>query len=172
MTTKGFVPGPGAVLRFRGRAGRRELAGVVAAVVVALGSGLVLDRLVTIGTGYPFTVVAVLAGAYLLPAVVVRRLHDRGRRGFWILGVLAGPAVYSAALVIIVWLAMRRHTGVGETTHQVLGPVGSVLICLCLLSSLGLGLWLVVELVRAGAPGSNRFGPSPNTARGLTRVDE
>ena len=112
-----------------------------------------------------------LIGALLLLSATARRLHDRGRAGWWALilplGLFAtglGQARRTAeaaermpALMekiehqpgnpasMIDWMAQAN-----ASTH---GPDGPAIVGGLLL------VWLLIELARAGTDGPNRFGP-------------
>jgi len=86
-------------------------------------------KLLTFWFAYP----ALLASA---ACVVSKRLHDRGRSGWWAVLVLLG--------VVLVWRAPSA---------------GRLLLALPIL------VWSAVELaLMQGEQGANRFGPSPATA--------
>lgn len=115
-----------------------------------------------------------LIGALLLLAATARRLHDRGRTGWW---ALALPLTLFAA-----GLGQARHMDdVAERAPRIMaemqkkaepdfadvmsfpakmqasksGPDWTAIVGGLIL------LWLVVELARAGTAGPNRFGPPP-----------
>ncbi|MBO9707014.1 MAG: DUF805 domain-containing protein [Caulobacter sp.] len=112
------------------------------------------------------TMFATMAGGWLglapllllAPLVVaalhvgVRRLHDRGRSGWWLLPFTVGPYLLMAA----------AHLSAGA-----LGPLGAVLLALPLsLAGLALAAWSWIELgFRRGTRGANRFGPPPLSNR-------
>jgi uncharacterized membrane protein YhaH (DUF805 family) len=90
--------------------------------------------------------IAMAALLFCLFKTCVKRLHDRGRSGWWILLFAALPNVLTG------------------TAHELLmrnlipGPAATVLSA----ASGVLFLWGVAEMgVLPGEPGDNRFGPSP-----------
>ena len=115
----------------------------------------------------------VLIGALLLLSATARRLHDRGRAGWWALilplGLFAtglGQARRTAEAVErmpALMEKMQRQPGnpasmidwmtqANASTH---GPDWPAIVAGLLL------VWLAIELGRAGTDGPNRFGPAP-----------
>ena len=89
----------------------------------------------------------------LLAAAVVRRLHDRDRRGYW--GLLPIPFI-AAGLALM----PRIFTGFLAEPEAPDMPAFLALVLnnLAYLGTLGL---LIVLLAGPGTPGPNRFGPPP-----------
>lgn len=114
-----------------------------------------------------------LIGALLLVAAAARRLHDRGRSGWWALvlpfglfAVALGQArrVAETAVRMPAFLEkMQREPGnmdvmfdwVVQANRSALGPDWAAIVGGLLL------IWLMVELARSGTAGANRFGPPP-----------
>ncbi|MCA0961786.1 DUF805 domain-containing protein [Salipiger bermudensis] len=143
---------PGRLVRFDGRARRAEYWGIVLALAVALGLAVLLDVRSSEG-GYSATTFVTVLGVVIGPAATSRRLHDRGRRGWWMLVAGAGPAALAALSLPI---------AMGEATAEdLIGPGLSIALTLVLLVSGAALLWLLVELARPGTAGANRFGPPP-----------
>jgi uncharacterized membrane protein YhaH (DUF805 family) len=101
-----------------------------------------------------FKVAAVVAAilVILLAAAVIRRLHDRDRRGYW--GLL--PIPFLAAGMV---LMSEMSAGAGSEQPDM--PPFLALIANHLAYLYGLAL-LVYFLVGKGTPGPNRFGPPPD----------
>ena len=103
----------------------------------------------------PFFRVMQIGGALavlLLAAAVTRRLHDRGRRGWWGL-----PPVLFLAGGLVLFPRLFNSTLSGEVTPDTMAMFGLMMANnLLYLASLAL---LVVLLAGAGQPGENRFGP-------------
>lgn len=112
-----------------------------------------------------------LLGALLLLTATARRLHDRGRGGWWALA-LPG-AVFATGLG-----QARRMAEMAERMPQILAeiekkarPDFADLLSFPAKMEASAGpdwpsilgglilLWLVIELVRAGTAGPNRYGP-------------
>lgn len=121
-----------------------------------------------------YTAIAVVMfGALLVTSATARRLHDRGRSGWWAL--ILPPGLFAVALgqarrtaevtehMSAFLEKIERQPGKPETmvdwmaranvsTH---GPDWPAIVGGLLL------LWLMIELARAGTDGANRFGPAP-----------
>jgi len=88
----------------------------------------------------------------LLAAAVTRRLHDRGRRGWWGL-----PPVVFLAVGLTLFPRFFRSTLTGEMTAESMKMFGLIFANNMLyLASLGL---LILLLAGASQAGENRFGP-------------
>jgi uncharacterized membrane protein YhaH (DUF805 family) len=92
----------------------------------------------------------------LLFAAVVRRLHDRGRTGWW----AALPLLFEITGLALAPYVFRHMTDLAANPN------------FALLSSLnGLAYWaalivLIVMLAGEGENGPNRFGPDPRASPG------
>ena len=114
-----------------------------------------------------------LLGALLLITATARRLHDRGRAGWWALA-LPG-AIFASGMG-----QARRVAAMVERMPQILAEMEAkarpdfadvLSLPARMLETDGVDwpaivaglilLWLVVELVRAGTVGPNRYGPPP-----------
>lgn len=134
---------------FTGRARRREYWSFVLLYIVVFALASLVDRFAglrgMIGPYGPFTALVLLA--LLLPAIAVgvRRLHDTGRSGWWLLAAY-GPVILSMLLplagIVQPQLAMIL---------LVIAGAGSIL--------------LIVFLVLEGTKGPNQFGPDPKAAQ-------
>lgn len=91
--------------------------------------------------------------ALILPqlAVTVRRLHDIGRSGWWILP----PNIVAAAAAIPLILALSPDYGHGSST--ILVVVGGLLG----LAALALNILYIVWLATDGSQEENQYGTSP-----------
>jgi uncharacterized membrane protein YhaH (DUF805 family) len=85
----------------------------------------------------------------LLAAAVARRLHDRGRRGFW--GLL--PLPFLALGYYLFAYVLTDPSGGSEFS-----PMLVVALFLNNLIYLATLLFLIVQLASPGTPGENRFG--------------
>lgn len=141
---------------FRGRATRSEywwfvLATVLAGIVVGLVFGLFGQDVSDAATG-------LLQLALLLPslAVSVRRLHDIGRSGWWILiGVV--PA-FVAAVIGVMTVGLAFLVGGGEPA-AILAAIGA--LALPVLLAIAGGIVLLVFSLLPSQPTDNKYGPAP-----------
>lgn len=90
-------------------------------------------------------------------AGTVKRLHDRGRSGWWV--------VVFWLLGILPWIALVVAFFAGVAMHGRIAGSGQGLLALAAgLGILGtiVALWMFIELgFLRGTPGPNRFGPDP-----------
>lgn len=151
---------------FRGRATRPEFwwwyLCTVLVNVVTTGADRVTDA--TIGISFVGTLVTL---GLLVPtlAVSVRRLHDSGLSGWWLLAplglVIFGLGLFLGGMAAIIAPAFLSNAPDSSGLGIVLFAAGSLL----LLASVVLDL---VLMLRRSTPGPNRFGgfpgaPSPST---------
>jgi len=142
----------GRMLDFSGRAGvidywrlQRPLLLVMAAGVI-IGMGVVLSPAphLLAALGLPLIAFALIATL----ALVVRRLHDRGRSGWWLL-LFQGAPILAAAVTDAAGPDIARTS-----------PGAAWAILALLLVGLGMSIWGFVEIgLRRGHTGDNRFGP-------------
>jgi uncharacterized membrane protein YhaH (DUF805 family) len=130
---------------FTGRAPRAELWWYMLALVVAFIVAMIIDSILGLNrtiAGIYGPVSLLLGLATFLPsiAVGVRRLHDTGRSGWWLLAFYVPWAISLLA----------RFTGAGLAITGILGLV--VLIA---------AVTLIVFYVMASQPGPNQYGPNP-----------
>ncbi|MFI0476886.1 DUF805 domain-containing protein [Paracoccus sp. p2-l61] len=115
---------------------------------------------ITYGSGWPGSLFTLLT---LIPtiAVAARRLHDRDKSGWW----QALPFAISFGGVILLALShfgfaavlrSLREGGTLVTTSPNLPLTFAVM-----LASFGTFIYVLIQLIRAGTPGPNRFGPNP-----------
>jgi uncharacterized membrane protein YhaH (DUF805 family) len=134
----------GLFLRLDGRIGRKAFwigFGVVAA-------GFLLADLVSRGLGA--ATILLLALLYPLVAILVKRLHDRGRSGWW------AAAVAAPLAVAVVAATVARVVGVGEDGIE-RAATGGIWISVAALAALA-----IVELgLRPGHRGYSEHGPPP-----------
>ena len=143
----------GRLFSFAGRAGRLaywrvQLVGL-AIIVFFWCVGLVLASTLQVGALGAISLSGVLPAMAMVVAVMVRRLHDRGKSAWWLLVFYAIPY---ACDVAVLWSAAPQ--------------AGSALMRLVLsLVGLALTLWGFIELgfIR-GENGPNRYGPDPYAA--------
>lgn len=147
---------------FSGRATRAEywwwMLATTACAVILSALGSLLPVL--------YTVESLLALAVLLPtlAVTVRRLHDIGKGGWWILPWVIIGSVSGIIMVVGAVLAFglaflgELFGGAGLTA------IGYVVLIVGLVPYAGTLLWIIAWLARQGEAGANRHGPDPRAA--------
>jgi uncharacterized membrane protein YhaH (DUF805 family) len=103
-----------------------------------------------------------LVSAVLIPTLVsmvavgTKRLHDRDKRGWWVLLFLFGPYVFAPLFAPLPLLLLSED------------PSGMELLAWLLVTVGPFAIWGVVELgVMAGTPGPNRFGDPPSSDRAM-----
>jgi uncharacterized membrane protein YhaH (DUF805 family) len=134
---------------FKGRIGRRRYWSLtllcLLAFVVGIASFIALGIMLDAGPTDAITAVLapigfvfILSMSAALAGIGVRRLHDRGKTGYWLLLYYAMPS----------W--MMKSAG--------LDAVGLVFLA----ATSGILIWAIVDLgVLRGDTGSNDFGPGP-----------
>ena len=163
---------------FSGRATRAEFWWWVLAVfIVSIGLGMV-DAVIEAVTGWDgFSLLSgIFSLAVLLPnlAVTVRRFHDIGKTGWWVLVWIVlgvGPWLILAGLVIAAVYgtlqAAGSEPGPAEFFSELLTGLALIWILailafiFALLTSLAIVIWQIVWLARQGETGPNRYGPDP-----------
>ena len=133
---------------FTGRARRKEYWSFVLLYIAVFVAASLADRLADlrgmVGPYGPFTALALLALAVPAVAAGVRRLHDTGRSGWWLLAAY-GPLILSTLLP--------------------LAGIVQPLLAMILLWIAGAGtILLIVFLVLEGTKGPNAYGPDPKAA--------
>lgn len=125
---------------FRGRVGRQEYwLTVIATWVLTFAAGTLLPAIGDIGLVLAIPLYVLVVWATL--AMLVRRLHDRGRSGWWLV-LMMGPVAVLGALAELVSIA-EPEAGQGLR-----------------LFTLPFYLWVLIDLgCLAGKPDVNRFGP-------------
>ena len=163
---------------FSGRATRAEFWWWVLAVfIVSIALGMV-DAVIEVLSGWDgFSLLSgIFSLAVLLPnlAVTVRRLHDIGKTGWWVLVWIVlgvGPWLILAGLVVgAVWgslVAVGSAPGPVEAIGDLVTGLALVWVLAILglifaiLVSLAIVIWQIVWLARQGEAGANRYGPDP-----------
>jgi uncharacterized membrane protein YhaH (DUF805 family) len=144
---------------FSGRAPRAEywwyfLALVVAFVVVSIVESIVGLKGMILGLYGPLTVL--LWGATIVPgiAVGVRRLHDTGRSGWWILL----PIIPYFLAFVLGGAAMMGAAAGGSSAGMMAGAgIAGIFLILGAICA----IILLVFMVLPGTPGENRYGVNP-----------
>ena len=116
----------------------------------AIGDTGILGLLFTLATIVPST------------AVTVRRLHDIGRTGFWLLGVLG--------LFVLIFVPIGYMAAQGkDVTDASFGPMMIFLIVVGI-ALVVMGITLFVFSVTQGNVGENRYGEDPYGPSNLEEV--
>ena len=94
----------------------------------------------------------------MMSALVVRRVHDRGKNAAWALFFVFGPLILTEPAQ-----ALASQT----SPWQTLAALGMSL------GGLALSIWGFIEIgLMRGAPGDNRYGPDPRAGDSPPSVDE
>ena len=139
---------------FEGRARRREywmfvLFNVIFSIILGFLDAIFFKAYIIPGKmGYLGTIYGLFV---FLPslAVIVRRLHDIGRSGWWLAGYY-GLAIVCGILMLVgsVMIIAGRTAGI-------------VLSLVDLLVFFVAGIWMLVWMCRDSQPGHNAYGPNP-----------
>ncbi len=139
---------------FEGRARRKEywmfiLFNLIFSVILSIFDAIFFNAYIIPGKmGY----LSSLFGLFVfLPslAVIVRRLHDIGRSGWWVAGYYGLTLV--CTILAVIGLAMSIA---GSSTGMVLIFVGFVAILIA-------AIWMLVWMCLDSQPGDNAYGPNP-----------
>jgi len=138
------------LLRFDGRLSRLGfwrgylLLGVLGAIALVVG----LLAIMGFGSWGAVFLAPLLPLVIASIAIIVRRLHDRGKSALWLLPFVIGP------FLVGLWLNTEGNGQAG-------GPM-----LLVALTSLILNIWGLVEIgLLGGTRGVNRFGEAPAAGR-------
>ncbi len=139
------------LLAFKGRLSRLGFWRAYLVLAVTLGVFWVGGLLGIMLVG-PFAAILLVPVLFVLVgtvAISIRRLHDRGKTGLWVIPLVAFPQIVSFGVA-------------AEAT----GAAPRALVGLLELVSLCLGLWGWWEIgLRRGVPVENRFGEVPVVGR-------
>lgn len=101
---------------------------------------------------YVLTGIVVIAALWANLGLYIKRLHDRGRSGWWLLVFIGLPMIPGGIQAAMMFSAIQNG-GV---------PEPNALAMLLALISFALALWGFVEIgCLRGTEGPNRFGPDP-----------
>jgi len=144
---------------FSGRARRAEYWWFYLFTVLVSLASSALDAVLDTAFDNEAGVVGAVTGlALLLPtlAVTARRLHDTGRSGWWML-----LPVVPLLSTILVGFSAAFVTAFTAGTNGAPAAAMTVLVVVCLLTTLAGYVTLTVLLCLDSRPGPNRYGPSP-----------
>jgi uncharacterized membrane protein YhaH (DUF805 family) len=160
-----FTQAVGSVLRqyatFTGRARRSEYWWFYLFTFLVSIAASVVDAVLGVVIRNDLGVVSLLSSlAFLLPsiAVGVRRLHDTGRTGWWMLLPLV-PGLLAFVLAIPALFLGIFSAANGET--GVLPVLTIAIFLLGLVLAIAAGIVLIVFFCLDSKPGPNKYGPSP-----------
>jgi uncharacterized membrane protein YhaH (DUF805 family) len=147
---------------FTGRAPRAEFWWFVLAAIIVRIIAMIIDNIISINVWSVYGPVTVLVAlALLVPsiAVTVRRLHDTGRSGWWILL----PIGAACLMLVFGGAAMIGGAAAGGAAGMI---AGAGLMMLFGLLAIIADIVLIVFCALPGTPGDNRYGPNPYGAAG------
>lgn len=134
-------------VHFRGRLSRLAFWRTWFAAQLFAGAAWVLGLFVTLGLGKLGALVlapALAAYALVVCSCLVRRLHDRGRSGWWLVPFFAGPVLLNAAAMHLLSSASAALVWTGVALS---------------LATFGANIWVFAEVgLRRGTPGENAYG--------------
>lgn len=96
-------------------------------------------------------------------AVTVRRLHDTGKSGWWILSYYL-PILLTVVFFVVLFVQIFSEFSFYEMNKirpEDIPWITVVGILLCLFLSLFFGIFLLVWLCTDSQPGTNKYGPNP-----------
>lgn len=138
---------------FSGRASRSEYWFFILFCILVRFGANILNTIVVSSTGMAglniISAMAMLALALPQLSAQVRRLHDTGRSGFWVLGFIL--YVIGAIIAFFSLFGVRPDAG---------GSASLVLIALILIGT-AYAVGLVALTALKGTEGANRYGPDP-----------
>lgn len=168
---------------FSGRATRAEfwwwsLVCYLAIAMVAVLDGVLSALFVALGIPFISPLGLLLAVGVFLPslAVAVRRLHDIGKSGWWLLlwyaiYLVASLTILVSVFVLLFLLAFGAMGG-SDFRENVTGTGGQVVVIFFLIvggamaAMLLVCIWALVWLVKQGQNSPNRYGADPRTWEG------
>jgi uncharacterized membrane protein YhaH (DUF805 family) len=148
---------------FNGRINRAKIWLWILIWIIAWVVGLVAAGIIVYGTGLVavfFLIYAVIGiGSFIsYLAVVIKRLHDRDKSGWWLLIFVVLPGVLVGISGGITMMAMM------DSGSDI--PEPSPLAMIVYLIGAAIGLWAFVELFcLRGTIGANKYGPDPLEGR-------
>lgn len=142
---------------FTGRAPRAEFWWYVLAVVIVRIIAMIIDNILNMNVWAVYGPITIIVGLGLLVpsiAVTVRRLHDTGRPGWWILLPIAALCL----MFVFGGAAIVGGAAAGGAAGMV---AGAGLMMLFGLLALVADIVLIVFCALPGTPGDNQYGPNP-----------
>jgi len=97
-------------------------------------------------------------------AILVKRVHDRNKSGWWTLFLYIPTLIFVILLMVWIGAAIVGIAAIGVTGNVLmptLGWLGGIVIVMGI-AVIGIGIWFFVEFgCLRGTIGGNRFGPDP-----------
>ncbi|MBL8536946.1 MAG: DUF805 domain-containing protein [Hyphomonadaceae bacterium] len=122
------------------------MGGVMLVYAVGYGFGAAKETLALSWLSLPFILVAMTWSSY---ALQVKRFHDRGRSGYWVLAPLAPASMIVGAVL----------AGIGDNIKPAL-MLPELMLWFAILGVIN--LWFLVDLgMLPGVDGPNKYGPPP-----------
>jgi len=160
------------IWNIQGRIGRdayrkarwRHFAFCMIPVAIYIGTAMALTSLPPAAYVSAFILASVLLAyyRYRFAQVMIRRLHDRGMSGWWL---LMNPAI--AYLAIALAIAIVVFLNLGSGPHGVLAnkDATSGIIFVALVPALLMSFFIRYQLSKKGVPAANRFGPATDASQ-------
>ncbi len=107
--------------------------------------------------------VFVILSAYPLVAVQIRRLHDVGKSGWWIVASIMVSAATEGVIVWKTFAALKTHTLAPFVRSLVSGDHRGFVIGVLvgLIATMALGITVFIFTVLPSQPEENVYGPNP-----------
>jgi len=136
---------------FNGRASRAEYWWWMLFAVVSVAVAACIDLVAFPGWFVrPFAILVIIAAGLPSLSVTVRRLHDSGKAGWWVLISVFAKILFAAAVVSVVV----------EHPLNPLDYMANVFVIVPLAIIAAIGMVLIVLMLIPGSDGNNRFGPN------------
>lgn len=140
----------GEAFRFAGRSTRTELLSyAIAALIVSIPVSVITGFVLPFETHQLIDTGLALLIAVPVPALLVRRCHDRGLDGRWVWLAVLGFAVWIARTGIAQFAGIETRIAI----DRYVWPIDWMIILA--------NLAIIFIALLPGTPGPNRFGPDP-----------
>jgi uncharacterized membrane protein YhaH (DUF805 family) len=117
-----------------------------------------LFAIIGLGPWAGFALLALLPLGAMMSALVVRRVHDRGKNALWALFFVFGPLVLTEP---------AQSLAANPNPPQMLAALGLSM------AGLALSIWSFIEIgMMKGSAGANRYGPDPSAGEASEKPAE